>query len=191
MQISTQTQDLTPSVRAMSQIQLQPPSLPSNGIKSINQPPKLETTPNLALINSAPYQFSLARNNRRATHQQRRTFRYLGYITWTVDDSWIGDENDDVTHVAHRKGRITFRLPFTSTQLRMHYDGGMGTPSCALNVTQVIDQYSELGRRLCTIMTPDGDLEKLRELISSRELSIYSVYRRWHEEYNLFFVGIM
>jgi hypothetical protein len=93
--------------------------------------------------------------------------------------------------VAHRKGRITFRLPFTSTQLRMHYDGGMGTPSCALNVTQVIDRYSELGRRLFTIIRPNGDPEKLRELISSRELSIYSVYRFGSLECNLFFVGII
>lgn len=76
-------------------------------------------------------------------------------------------------------------------QCSLHYYGGMGTPSYALNVTHIIDHNSELGQRLFYLMRPDGALEELREMVSSRELSIYSVYQNVGEECNLYFVGIM
>jgi hypothetical protein len=120
--------------------------------------------------------------------QQSRTFRYLGYITWTVTDGRIGggDEGDD-NRMAYRKGRITIRLPCTSTQLNMHFNSGVGSPSYALNVTQVIERHSELGERIWGLMR-DGGEKSLHEMISKRELSIYSVLRKDVREMNLFFV---
>lgn len=180
-----------PSHRTSTLVPARPSSLSSNDIEVMDESPKIDTGSSPLLNNSAPSQYAVAKF-RRSRNQQYRTFRYLGYITWTITDGWIGDDDDDdANHIAYRKGRITFQLPFTSTQYSMHYDGGMGTPSYALNVAHIIDKSSALGRRLFRLMRPDGNPEELRELISSRKLSIYSVYRWDDEDFNLFFVGIM
>lgn len=113
----------------------------------------------------------------------------MGGVTWTVTDGWTGDEGDIVNRMAHRKGSIAFRLPFTSTELSMHYHGSMGTPSYALNVTHVIEEYTELESQLWAAMR--GDLEKLHRLISERKLSLYSLLRTRAGEMNLFFVRII
>lgn len=153
---------------------------------------KLETSSSTLFKDSAPSQYALDQKFRRAKNQQCRTFRYLDYITWTTTDGWIGDDDDDdANRIAYRKGRITFRLPFTTTQYSMHYGGGMGTPSYALNVAHIIDQHSQLGSRLYRFMCPSADPKELHELISSRKLSIYSVYRCGYHDFNLFFVGSM
>lgn len=123
-------------------------------------------------------------------NQSRRTFQYMGCITWTIADGRTGHDDDDDS-LAYRKGSITFRLPFTSTQLSMNYFGGIGTPSYALNVNHIIEDRSELGRRLWELMSPGSDLKELHELISGRELSIYSVLRSHYQETNIYFVRVI
>lgn len=140
------------------------------------------------LVTIPSSQPTVARNIRRPSHQHSRTFRYLGYITWTVNDSWIGDEDDDPSRVAHRKRSITFRLPFTSTRLSMYYQCDLGTPSYALNVSHVIEVHSELGRQLIAVM--GGSPRELQKLLSGRKLSLYSLFKTRSGENNLFFVCI-
>lgn len=173
----------------MTTIPLQSPSLSSTRIQLMGESPKKERTSNTTLADYTSPESTTARNIRRATNQQSRTFQYLKYITWTITDGWIGgDEDDDNDSIAHRKGSITFRLPFTSTQLSMHYDDGMGAPTYALNVTHVIEEHSELGRQVWALMRPWSDPQELHKLVSGRELSIYSVFRSCSRETNLFFV---
>lgn len=172
----------------MTTIPLQSPSLSSTRIQLMDESPKLERTSNTTLADYTSPQSTIARSIRRATNQQSRTFQYLSYITWTITDGWIGGDEDN--SMAHRKGSITFRLPFTSTQLSVHYDGGMGAPTYALNVTHVIEEHSELGRKVWALMRPWSDPGELHRLVSGRELSIYSVFRSWSRETNLFFVRI-
>lgn len=172
----------------MTTTSLQPRSLSIHGIHLVDDLPRQEETLNTTMVNSASSHSVVARNTQRATIQQCRTFRYLGYITWTTAEGWTGYENDNV--IAHRKGCITFRLPFTSTQLRMQYISGMGTPSYALNVTHIIQDQSKLGRRVFDIMTDEGDPGQLHRLLSGRELSLYSIIRAGSEEINLFFVSM-
>lgn len=140
------------------------------------------------LVTIPSSQTTVARNIPRSTDHNRHTVRYLGYITWTVNDSWIGDEHDDPNRIAHRKGSITFQLPFTSTRLSIHYQCGLGTPSYALNVSHVIEKHSELGRQLQAVMC--GSLRELQKLLSGRKLSLYSLVKSHSGEINLFFVRI-
>lgn len=141
------------------------------------------------LVNRASSQSIVSRHGRQSMNQLRRTSQYMGCITWTIADGRTGYDDDD--SLAYRKGSITFRLPFTSTQLSMHYFGGIGAPSYALNVNHIIEDRSELGRRLWDLMSPGSDLKELHELISGRELSIYSVFRSHSQETNIYFVRII
>lgn len=170
---------------------LQATSPLSNGIHQMDETPDLETTSNSTLVDSACSQCNVARSIWRPRNQRRRTFRYLGCITWTVTEGWVGNDDDDVNDMTHNRRCITFQLPFTSTQLSMHYYGGIGTPSYALNVTHIIEEYSELSFRIWKIMRPGGDPEELHDLVSRRKLSLYSMYRYHDQEFNLFFVRIM
>lgn len=162
--------------------------LSSNRIHLVDKSPKLGKTPNAIRATIPNLQPTVARNIRRPTHQHRGTFRYLGHITWTVTDSRIGDGDDDPNRVAHRKGYIIFRLPFTSTRLNMHYQCGLGTLSYALNVSHVIEQHSELGSQLRAVMV--GKPTELQKLLSGRKLSLYSLFKTRFGEMNLFFVRI-
>lgn len=187
--MSNLEQKLIPSHRAMTAKPLQS-LLPSNhGIPAMGQSFQPEKSSKTTLSNRAPSQPIVSLNIHRATKQQCRTSRYLGCITWTIADGRIGDD-DDVNRIAFRKTSIAFRLPFTSSQLRVHYVGGMGTPSYALNVTHIIEDKTELNQRLWGLMSPRQDPKRLHELISARELSIYSVIRDGSREMNLFFVRI-
>lgn len=177
--------------RTMTSMPLQPTTLSKNGVQLMDGASESETTSTTTLVNSACSQSNVAQSFRRRTNQQCRTFQYLGCITWTITDGWTGDENDNVNHMTYRKGCITFPLPFTSTQLSMHYYDGMGTPSYALNVTHIIPNESKLGRRLWGLMRPGADPQALHELVSRRELSLYSIFQFGDQEYNLFFVRIM
>lgn len=151
----------------------------------------MEGASNTTLADYTSAKSTMARNIQRAINQQNRTFQYLSYITWTITDDEIWRAGDgDNNSIANRKGSITFRLPFTSTRLSLHYDGGMGAPTYALNVTHVIEEHSELGRKVWALMRPWSDPGELHRLVSGRELSIYSVFRSWSRETNLFFVRI-
>lgn len=180
---------LTRSHRAMTATPLHllaPSNYCSHLLGKSRQPEKYSDT---TLANRASSPATVSLDTRRVTNQQSRTSGYFGFITWTVAERRIGNEND-VKSTVYRKESITIRLPFTSTQLRIHYFGGMGTPSYTLNVTHVIEDESKLGHKLCLLMRPGGDVKELHELISGRKLSIYSVYRRGSNEMNLFFVRI-
>lgn len=162
--------------------------LSNNKIYLVDTSPKSGGTSNTMLATIPNLQTTVARNIRGPTHQHRRTFRYLGYISWTVNNSWIGDGDHDPNRIAYRKGAITFRLPFTSTRLSVHYQCGLGTPSYALNVSHVIEEHSELGRQLRTMMR--GNTRELQRLLSVRQLSLYSLFKTPLGEMNLFFVRI-
>lgn len=156
----------------------------------MDKPLQSKKSSNTALLNCVSQQPIVSLSLRRETNQQRRTSRYLGCITWTTTDGRIGDD-DDGNSIAYRKASIAFRLPFTSSQLSVHYVGGMGTPSYALNVTHIIEDNSDLSKRLWDLMSPGRDPKELCELISGRELSIYSVIRgSGSREMTLFFVRI-
>lgn len=165
---------------------LAPSNYCSHLLGKSRQPEKYSDT---TLANRASSPVTVSLDTRRVTNQQSRTSRYFGFITWTVAERPIEDENY-LKSTVYRKESITIRLPFTSTQLRMHYFGGMGTPSYTLNVTHVIEDESDLGHKLHVLMRPGGDVKELHELVSARKLSIYSVYRRGRNEMNLFFVRI-
>lgn len=162
--------------------------LSNNRIDPVDKSHKSEEISSTMLATIPSSQPTVARYVRRNTDHNRHTFRYLGYITWTVNDSWIGDEDGDPSRIAHRKGSITFRLPFTSTRLSMHYQCGLGTPSYALNVSHIIEEHSELGSQLQAVM--GGSLRQLQRLLSRRKLSLYSLFKTHSGEMNLFFVRI-
>lgn len=174
----------------MKTIPLQSSSLSSTGIQPMDESPKPKTISDTNPADCATPRSIMARNIRRATNQRSFTFQYLRYITWTIADGWIEEEDDEANGITHRKGSITFRLPFTSTQLNMHYDGGMGAPTYALNVTHVIEEHSELGKQVWALMRPWSDPGELHRLVSGRELSLYSVFRSCFRETSLFFVRI-
>lgn len=153
----------------------------------MNQTIKLETASRIVLKDSALSQCTW--KSRKPRNHHRRTYRYLGCITWTIADGWIGDDEDDANLIAYRRGSIVVRLPFTSTQINAHYNVGMGTPSFALNVVHVIEAQSELGMRLSGLMQPGSDLRRLYGMFSERELSMYSIIRLRNLEMNLFFVS--
>lgn len=166
-------------------------TLSSNSTQHMNESSEPQRSPSTTLPAFTASPPAVARNIRQATSRHCRSFRYLGYITWTIADDCTGDDDDNVNRFAHRKGSISFKLPFTSTQLRMHYFGGMGTPSYALNVTHVIEERSELGRRLRSLMSSEDGTGVLNRLISERELSLYSIVKHQDREMNLFFVRII
>ncbi|KAG8161627.1 hypothetical protein KVR01_008614 [Diaporthe batatas] len=150
-----------------------------------------QETPVMALEDSAPHQYHMAQEIRRTPRKRNRTFRYLGGITWVTSDTWNGgDESDGDNHIAHREGRITFRLPYTSKELTIYYAHGMGTPSYALNVVHIIELNSKLGLRLWQLMTHGSDVDKLHKLISKRKLSLYSILRHSDRDLNLFFLAV-
>lgn len=182
------TQNLIPSYRAMTAGPPQAALLSNNRIDPMDKSHKFEEIPSTMLVTVPSSQLTVARSIRRTIDHNRHTFRYLGYITWTVNDSWIGDEDGDPNRIAHRKGSITFQLPFTSTRLSIHYQCGLGTPSYALNVSHVIENHSELGRQLQAVMR--GSLKELQKLLSGRKLSLYSLVKNHSGEMNLFFVCI-
>lgn len=162
--------------------------LSNNTTHQVNESHRSEEISNTMLVTIPYLQPTVARNIRRTTDNNFHTFRYLGYITWTVNDSWIKDVDGNPRRIAHRKGSITFRLPLTSTRLRMHYQCGLGTPSYALNVSHVIEEHSELGSQLQAVM--GGSPRELQRLLSGRKLSIYSLFKTRFGEMNLFFVRI-
>lgn len=177
--------------RTSTFIPAQPPSPSSNRVELLDKSPSPERGSSMSLRISEPSPYVVDRRSRRVQHHKCRTFRYLGCITYTITEGWIGDDGEnDADRTAYRKGHITFRLPLTSTEYSIHYDVGIGNPSYALNVAHIIDEHSELGQRLHMLMWPDADTQELQEMISKRELSIYSVYRWEDEDVNLFFVSI-
>lgn len=177
-----------PSYRTMTARPPQAALLSDNEIDPVDKSHKSQEISDAMLVTIPSSQPPVARNIRRPTHQHRRTFRYLGYISWTVSNSWIGDGDHDPNRIAHRKGAITFRLPFTSTRLSVHYQCGLGTPSYALNVSHVIEEHSELGRQLGTVMR--GSTRELQGLLSEQKISLYSLFKTHSGEINLFFVRI-
>lgn len=164
-------------------------SLSSNGTELTNEFLNLEGPSRTVPKDSLASQCTLRRKAQQSRNQQSRTFRYLGYVSWTITDDWIGDDDeDDAGRVAHRTGSIAVRLPRTSTLINLQYHVGIGTPSYALNVVHIIEMYSDLGQRLWQLMEPGSDRRKLHELVSERKLSIYSRIRLRDWEMNLFFV---
>lgn len=169
----------------MTGIPLQSPSPCSNRAVPTDE---LQTASRMMLVNVSSLPSTVARNMCRSTNQHCRTFRYFGYITWTIADHRTVDNNDKGSNIMHRAGSVSVQLPLTSMQLNMQYFCGMGTPSYALNVTHIIESTSELGRRLRNLVIHDNDPRNLHELISGRQLSLYSIYRWYGRDLNLFFV---
>lgn len=176
-----------PSHRTMTATPLRLLSPSNHGSQLTGKSSKPMESSNSMLVNCDSSQSIVPRNGRQAMNQRRHTSQYMGCIAWTIADGRTGHDNNDDS-LAYRKGSITFRLPFTTTQLSMHYVSGMGAPSYALNVTHIIEDRSELGRRLWGLISPRSELKELHKMISGGELSIYSVFRSQSRETNIYFV---
>lgn len=112
---------------------------------------------------------------RKARRQKRLHSRYMGLVTWTTVESWTEDQSDGSKLMPDRRGAISLQVPFSSIQVDLHYTQFMGTPSYALNIIHVIECRSELEQDIRIVMLCQ-DLPKLKELLSDRQLSIYSIY---------------
>lgn len=112
---------------------------------------------------------------RKARREKRHRSRYMGLVTWTTVESWIEDQGDGSKLMPDRRGDVSLKVPFSSIQIDFHYTQFMGTPSYALNINHVIDENSGLAVEIRSVMYL-GDLPKLKELLSDRQMSIYSTY---------------
>lgn len=120
-------------------------------------------------------------NPRRPQHRRRRPLPPGRLLSWETVEPTSADSVDGPS--SSIKVFLTVRLPLTSLQIEFCYNSSLGTPSCAMNITHIIDQHSILGDHVFDSMS---SLPELQRLLSERKISIYSLVG----DLDLFWVGV-